>query len=132
MNQKIKLIRPTKATALYFITLLIIALTFPLFNACEDLFNSGKREGIEGDYRAEGTNPDGSRYTGTVTIEKNGAIYDVHWEVGSSYDGVGTLEGNTFTVEWGQPSPVIYTVHPNGTMMGTWNDGAATENLYPN
>ncbi|MFO1519645.1 MAG: fibronectin-binding protein [bacterium] len=80
---------------------------------------------IEGTYGVLGTNPkNAGSYRGTATIVKSGDVYRVHWQVGSVYDGVGKLNGNTFAVEWGNQSQnvgtVTYTVQPDGNMKGTW------------
>ncbi len=80
---------------------------------------------IEGTYSVQGTNPGGrGSYRGRATIAKEGNQYRVHWSVGTVYDGVGTLKGNVFAVEWGDRNThlgtVTYTVEPSGVMKGTW------------
>jgi len=85
---------------------------------------------IEGEYMAVGTNPDGSSYTGVVTINRDGDMYRFHWRVGTEYHGHGTLKGDILTVYWGAPDPVIYTVKDGGrTLEGVWAGGRATETL---
>ncbi len=85
---------------------------------------------IEGQYSAVGTNPDGSPYTGAVTIHRDGDMYRFHWRVGTEYYGHGTLKGNILTVYWGAPDPVIYTVRDGGrTLEGVWAGGRASETL---
>jgi hypothetical protein len=85
---------------------------------------------IEGEYDVYGTNPGGTLYGGTVTIEKSGNAYNFNWSVGESYSGTGSLQGNTLTVEWGDDYPVIYTVKEGGRLLiGTWSNGQATETL---
>ena len=74
-----------------------------------------------GNYRVQGTNPDGSPYRGTLTIERSGPLYLVRWKIGKdTYEGQGTLNGTTLTIDWGQPDPVIYQVMNDGTLEGTW------------
>ena len=69
-----------------------------------------------GNYRVQGTNPNGSPYQGTLTIERSGALYQVRWKIGTdTYEGQGTLNGSTLTVDWGQPDPVIYQGLNDGT-----------------
>jgi hypothetical protein len=59
-----------------------------------------------GRYRVAGRNPNGSRYTGTVSIAVQGGSYQLDWRVGSSsYRGSGTLVGNLLTVDWGSSTP---------------------------
>ncbi len=55
---------------------------------------------IEGAYACKGTNPGGGGgYEGTVAIAKNGAAYNVTWNIGPQiYVGVGLLQGNQFSV----------------------------------
>ena len=43
-----------------------------------------------GNYRVQGTNPDGSPYRGTLTIERSGPLYLVRWKIGKdTYEGQG-------------------------------------------
>ncbi|MEN6375980.1 MAG: FlgO family outer membrane protein [Smithella sp.] len=87
---------------------------------------------IEGQYSATGRNPNGTTYSGIVTITKKNGAYMFTWKIGSgTYSGSGYLEGNMLTVQWGAPYPVIYRVQADGSLLGTWNNGAATENLTP-
>lgn len=82
---------------------------------------------IIGDYSVRGTNPGGrSNYSGSANItagdEPN--TYKIHWRVGTVYDGIGKLEGNTFNVKWGTATApvgtVIYTLEPGGVLKGVW------------
>lgn len=96
---------------------------------------------IAGTYRVMGTNPgSGSQYQGTATIVKDADKYRIHWNVGTVYDGVGTLKGDTLTVEWGTATShvgtVTYTLQKDGVLKGTWYDAKdpktlGTENLTP-
>jgi uncharacterized caspase-like protein len=85
-----------------------------------------------GNYRVQGTNPDGSPYRGTLTLERSGPLYLVRWKIGKdTYEGQGTLNGSTLTIDWGQPDPVIYQVMNDGTLEGTWAKGRGKESLTP-
>jgi hypothetical protein len=85
-----------------------------------------------GNYRVQGTNPNGSTYQGTLTIERSGPLYLVRWKIGKdTYAGQGTLSGSTLTVDWGQPDPVIYQVMNDGSLEGTWAKGGGKESLTP-
>ena len=80
---------------------------------------------IAGTYLVAGTNPGNTgSYKGIATIVKSGDTYRIHWEVGTTYDGIGKLTGNTFSVEWGTAKEnvgtVTYTVQPDGSLKGTW------------
>ncbi len=93
---------------------------------------SRERAPLEGEYKVSGTNPNGSRYAGMVTIRKEGRGYTVRWKVAKdTYSGRGMLKGKTLTVEWGAPSPAIYKVTPSGVLEGTWDNGKASETLTP-
>ncbi len=89
---------------------------------------------IGGGYLVTGTNPGNTgRYRGIATIVKEGDKYRVHWQVGTSYDGIGSLNGNTLTVEWGTATQhvgtVTYTVQADGTLKGTWFVAKDPKNL---
>ena len=87
---------------------------------------------IEGQYSAAGRNPNGTTYSGIVTITKKNEAYMFVWKIGNStYSGSGYLEGDILTVNWGAPYPVIYKVQADKSLIGTWNNGTATENLTP-
>ena len=93
---------------------------------------AASREKIGGEYFARGTNPDGSSYSGNVSITKKDESYKFVWKIGSStYYGVGVLKGDILTVDWGQADPVIYKVMPDGTLDGKWAGGKAGEILKP-
>jgi len=85
-----------------------------------------------GNYKAEGRNPDGTRYSGTVTLAKRGDVYQLSWTVGStSYEGNGTLKDNLLIVDWGSSTPVIYALTEDGSFVGLWAAGRGEETLTP-
>ena len=85
-----------------------------------------------GKYKAEGRNPNGTRYAGTVTITKHGKVYQLSWAIGStSYKGSGTLKDNLLIVNWGSPTPVIYALTDDGSLSGLWDAGRGEETLTP-
>ena len=86
----------------------------------------------EGAYDVAGRNTKGSRYSGRVNITRLGDRYRFDWRVGStSYQGVGSLDGNVMVVNWGGQTPVIYALGANGTLTGLWDAGKAQEILTP-
>ncbi|TGK22017.1 fibronectin-binding protein [Leptospira fluminis] len=87
---------------------------------------------IGGMYKVSGTNPNGSRYQGSVQISQNDdGSYTFEWSVGNNYSGTGSLQGNVLSVDWGDTYPVIYNVKNGGARLeGTWGNGAGTEILY--
>lgn len=87
---------------------------------------------IEGQYSAMGQNPNGTTYSGIVNITKKNETYMFIWKIANStFSGSGYLEGDLLTVQWGAPYPVIYRVQTDGRLVGTWNNGNATETLTP-
>ncbi|MBD3663962.1 hypothetical protein [Sulfitobacter aestuariivivens] len=85
---------------------------------------------LTGSYRAEGRNPNGSAYSGTVVIGQQGNAVQINWTISNeTYVGSGILDGRVLVVNWGQPLPVVYVVMPSGDLHGTWNDGTALERL---
>ncbi|MGC1496845.1 MAG: hypothetical protein WA790_13625 [Sulfitobacter sp.] len=85
---------------------------------------------INGLYTAEGRNPDGSAYSGSVVMaEVNGAV-QINWTVGNQhYAGTGVRDGQIVVVNWGAAYPVIYVVMADGNLHGTWDNGKALERL---
>ena len=91
-------------------------------------------------YSVAGTNPDGSKYTGTAAVKVvSDATFTIKWTVGSSvYTGFGMRMNDalsaTYTIN-GQPGLVIYKVDGNGMLNGLWavrgRDGSGTERLTP-
>ncbi len=88
---------------------------------------------ITGHYIAEGRNPDGSAYVGTVQIAEVGGKVSISWTVGAqSYRGIGARDGRVLVIDWGADDPVIYVIMPDGSLHGTWAHGKALERLLPN
>lgn len=87
-------------------------------------------QSLTGRYRAEGRNPDGSIYSGSVELNDAFGKITMIWKVGSqSYEGLGTRDGRVLTVDWGDTHPVVYVVMPDGSLHGTWANGTALERL---
>jgi uncharacterized caspase-like protein len=86
----------------------------------------------EGEYTVDGRNPVGQKYSGTVTIAKDGDGYSLSWEVGdSSYTGEGKLQGNLLIVDWAGSSPIVYAIEDDGRLTGLWDAGKGEETLTP-
>ncbi|MBC7228443.1 MAG: hypothetical protein H5T61_14630 [Thermoflexales bacterium] len=76
--------------------------------------------GLSGVYRVTGTNPDGRPYEGTLTIEAQGDVYALSWEIGDTViEGVGLLRGNVLSGGW-DCGVVTYSVLEDGTLEGLW------------
>jgi uncharacterized caspase-like protein len=100
-----------------------------------NLFAKAASDGMPapgGRYKVNGANPDGSRYSGSVTISQTAEGYRIDWVVGqSTYQGIGVLEGNVLTVDWGSDTPVVYALASDGTLSGLWAAGNGEETLTP-
>jgi hypothetical protein len=88
---------------------------------------------IGGNYSVEGTNPNGTTYSGTAIIRQEGDRYSFSWVIksGDTFKGTGVRDGDTIVVEWGQDYPVIYQIDSNGVLNGKWDNGQGTETLTP-
>jgi hypothetical protein len=114
-----------------------LALAFAIFSYALPPANAQIRvaQEIGGSYRVDGTNPDGSQYTGVVTIQREGNGYRFNWLIqdGSTFTGMGLSSGNRITVYWGQSDPVIYQIGNDAVLRGTWGPGGnGRETLTPN
>ncbi|MBI3434010.1 MAG: caspase family protein, partial [Proteobacteria bacterium] len=83
-----------------------------------------------GIYRADGTNPNGSRYRGMVALTQTGDQFNVKWWIAKQiFTGTGHLAGRLLVVNWGAKHPVIYGFGDGSVLDGEWADGSATERL---
>jgi uncharacterized caspase-like protein len=86
----------------------------------------------QGRYRVEGRNPDGSQYSGSLAISRQGGGYLFNWNVGnSSYRGSGRQDGNIITVNWGSATPIVYALAADGSLRGLWSAGKGEEVATP-
>jgi hypothetical protein len=86
----------------------------------------------EGVYRVKGRNPNGSEYSGRLTVTRQSDNYRFSWTVGpSTYRGTGVLHGNILAVDWGQTQPIVYALAEDGSMRGLWSGGAGEEVAIP-
>jgi len=68
-----------------------------------EIATGGRPNQIEGDYQVTGTNPnEAGQYKGILNIRKTGDTYQLTWNVGTSYRGVGIRSGDWLVVSWGQ------------------------------
>jgi hypothetical protein len=90
-------------------------------------------------YKATGTNPDGSTYTGDVQVEIiSDTTFSIVWTIsGTKYKGFGMHRNNAIAATYeidGQPGLVVYKVDGNG-WDGAWavrgQNGNGTEHLTP-
>lgn len=94
---------------------------------------SAAAQGLTGTDVAQGRNPDGSAYSGTVQIIQSASAVSMAWRAGaSSYIGTGVQDGRVLTVNWSADHPVVYVLMADGSLHGTWDAGRALERLLPN
>jgi hypothetical protein len=91
-------------------------------------------------YDVSGTNPDGSRYSGTLAIEViSNTTYTVRWDIaGTAYRGFGMRMNDALSATYtlgGQPGLIMYQVRPDGVLGGIWavrgQSGNGTERATP-
>jgi hypothetical protein len=90
-------------------------------------------------YDAVGTNADGSKYTGTVTVKiLSDTTFAIQWDIGGTiYKGFGMRRNDavaaTYTLD-GEPGLIVYKVDGNG-LDGLWAvrglNGNGAEHLTP-
>ena len=78
-----------------------------------------------GTYRVSGTNPgSGSTYSGTVTVERKGDTFLVHWTIaGSRQIGVGIGKDDFLAVSYRSGDSIgiaLYRPDQNGGWKGIW------------
>jgi len=85
---------------------------------------------ISGTYNVEGTNPDGSTYTGQAVIASSANGFDINWTFGNGTQvGSGRLSDYVFSARYSTTdSDVVgsatYLLQADGSLKGTWrNDG---------
>lgn len=87
---------------------------------------------LGGAYAVAGRNPDGTSYQGTALVRaRSDGSFEFLWRVGAFHRGIGSVEGNIVTVDFGDSFPAIYEMQPDGSLSGTWADGRASERLTP-
>jgi hypothetical protein len=91
-------------------------------------------------YDETGTNPNGSKYTGTATVEIiSDTTFSIRWKIGSTtYNGFGMRMNDTLAATYmvdGQPGLIVYKVGDDGTLSGLWairgQNGNGTDRLTP-
>jgi hypothetical protein len=83
--------------------------------------------GLEGDYSVEGTNPDGSAYSGTLNIEDAGDTVFLRWEAGGTTVGQGIVMDDALGTSYGDDTCGIALYHIRGnTLDGLWTTYGST------
>ena len=116
-----KLLRVTAAaTVLYFFA--------PPVSSAQDV-------ALDGVYRSEGVNPDGTKYRGTVEIAKDDQTYLVRWlarQVTSI--GIGIVRGDMLAVSYYTGTNIgiaLYHIEKGPRLTGEWTVLGADGQRYP-
>jgi hypothetical protein len=112
-------------------TILVLGLTTPAFADTLKLAST---------YDEVGTNADGSKYTGTATVEViSDTTFNIKWKIGSTvYSGFGMRRDDNLAATYmvnGQPGLIVYKVGEGGVLNGLWairgQNGNGTDRLTP-
>jgi hypothetical protein len=88
-------------------------------------------------YDVSGTNPDGSKYSGTASVKViSDTTFTIKWDIASSaYEGFGMRLNDTLSATYtidGEPGLVTYKVDGiNGLWAIRGHNGSGTEHLTP-
>jgi hypothetical protein len=91
-------------------------------------------------YDVVGTNPGGSEYKGTATIDViSDSTFAIRWNIaGAIFKGFGMRMNDALAATYvidGDPGLIIYKVDESGTLNGLWSvrgrNGSGTERLTP-
>jgi len=101
---------------------------------------AAQAQDVVGRYRVEGTNLDGSRYTGTAEVSAlSNTTCTIRWNTGSTSSGICMRQGDIFVAGYRMGEAiglVVYRWRNGGEYLdGTWTvagaKGVGTERLYP-
>jgi hypothetical protein len=96
-------------------------------------------QSVGGKYDVHGKNFDGSAYEGTAVINRSSdSTCRIHWQTGSTSDGICMLSGKSFAAAYAMGKDVglvVYELQPDGSLKGHWTiadqSGSGTETLTP-
>jgi hypothetical protein len=103
-------------------------------------FTTASAQSVGGRYQAQGTNFDGSPYSGTATISRSSnTTCRIEWKTGgTSSSGFCMLSNGALAAAYKLGNAVgliLYDVQADGSLKGIWTiadkSGAGTENLTP-
>jgi hypothetical protein len=104
------------------------------------LASAASAQTVGGDYAAEGTNFDGSLYSGKATITRSSdSTCLIRWQTGGTIStGFCMLANKSFAAAYKLGNDVgliVYELRPDGSLVGYWTiadkSGAGTETLTP-
>ena len=83
-----------------------------------------------GSYDVQGQSPDGSKYSGTVTVTQTGQTYRVVWKIGNTrYNGTAIGDKNFLAVSYtsGDQSGLALYGADGGNWKGIWTSAGGTK-----
>jgi hypothetical protein len=90
---------------------------------------------ITGNYKLNGSSPDGSKYTGVASITKiGGEMYNATWTIGTKvYKGIAFRDGDLLSCGWSDKASgardlgvIAYLVKPDNSLDGVWFESGGT------
>ena len=77
---------------------------------------------LEGSYKISGTNPDGSKYSGTLDVSPDGGVFRWMRNTGEEVQGIGIQQGNVISAAFGSEgcSAVSYLINNDKTLDAIW------------
>lgn len=77
-----------------------------------------------GDYTIAGSNPNGDRYDGTLSIDTVNGLFSLSWEAGVTSEGVGVRTTDVLAASYSESgeacTAAAYQIAGDGTLEGTW------------
>ncbi len=88
---------------------------------------------FSGTYDVFSRNRNGSKYTGTAVVAVSGNRVEMSWLIssGPTYTGKGTIKNGRMVVDFGGHHPAACEVARDGSLLGKWDTGRASETLIP-
>jgi hypothetical protein len=89
----------------------------------ETITPTDARSSLGGTYQVNGTNPDGSAYTGTFELIQQGDVWQIIWDIaGNTFDGVGITTGDLFAAAYGGDGCGVglYEATSDNSLSGIW------------
>jgi hypothetical protein len=83
-----------------------------------------------GSYEVQGTNPDGSTYSGTVTVTQTGKTYKVVWQVGGDTftgTGIGDKDFLAISYVYDKDTGLVLLGSDGGNWNGVWAYAGGTK-----
>lgn len=78
---------------------------------------------LSGSYQIRGENPDGSRYSGELSIRPQGQAWAVEWRLPARVPGIGISDGQTLVVAYGNTGcgVVAWDIGADASLEGQWS-----------